>query len=387
MTPHLQIGSQMGHKNSKGTVTISNYRSRIRLRWRYQSKRYSLNLFQFNKANLLQAKKVALEIEQDINNDRFDFSLTAYNGKSKEEPTKEKTIDAYFEEWTKNYRHMDCEVNIHYHALRNTMKKWGTFNETNVVSKLNKEAFCAKTYNSRLTMLKAFGKWLVKQQIWVSNPFEDVVSKKVKKKANGSRKPFTEIELAKILDAFKQDTFNPKYSIHKHSHYYPFLYFIFKTGVRNAEAVGLRVKSIDFVANQIHITEVMARTLKGTHASARIRKETKNGKERTLPLTKDLFMLLEKQTENKQKDDLVFQSPNGLPIDDRMFQQRIFKTVLKGLGIEYRVLYASRHTFGSRCINDGINPVTTAFLMGNNPETALRNYTHQITIPKELPKI
>jgi integrase len=29
----------------------------------------------------------------------------------------------------------------------------------------------------------------------------------------------------------------------------------------------------------------------------------------------------------------------------------------------------------------------TAFLMGNNPETALRNYTHQITIPKELPNI
>jgi integrase len=29
----------------------------------------------------------------------------------------------------------------------------------------------------------------------------------------------------------------------------------------------------------------------------------------------------------------------------------------------------------------------TAFLMGNNPETALKRYTHQITIPKELPNI
>jgi hypothetical protein len=26
-------------------------------------------------------------------------------------------------------------------------------------------------------------------------------------------------------------------------------------------------------------------------------------------------------------------------------------------------------------------------LMGNNPETALRNYTHQITIPRDLPNI
>jgi integrase len=29
----------------------------------------------------------------------------------------------------------------------------------------------------------------------------------------------------------------------------------------------------------------------------------------------------------------------------------------------------------------------TAFLMGNNPETALKRYTHQINIPKDLPDI
>jgi integrase len=29
----------------------------------------------------------------------------------------------------------------------------------------------------------------------------------------------------------------------------------------------------------------------------------------------------------------------------------------------------------------------TAFLMGNSPEAALKNYTHQVKIPKELPNI
>jgi integrase len=83
----------------------------------------------------------------------------------------------------------------------------------------------------------------------------------------------------------------------------------------------------------------------------------------------------------------LFQSFNGLAIDDRMFQRRVFKPILKQLNIEDRVLYACRHTFGSRCIDAGITPVMTAFLMGNNPETALRNYTHQITIPRDLPNI
>jgi integrase len=29
----------------------------------------------------------------------------------------------------------------------------------------------------------------------------------------------------------------------------------------------------------------------------------------------------------------------------------------------------------------------TAFLMGNNPETALRRYTHQMSLPTELPDV
>jgi integrase len=157
--------------------------------------------------------------------------------------------------------------------------------------------------------------------------------------------------------------------------------------VRNAEAVGLRVGSLDFTKNIIVIKESLARTVNGTHAEARVRKATKNGKIRMLPLTEDLREVLLPMVAGKGSDDLVFQSFTGQCIDDRMFQRRVFSLVLKGLNIPHRVLYACRHTFGSRCIDAGITPVMTAFLMGNNPETALRNYTHQISIPKDLPKI
>ena len=127
--------------------------------------------------------------------------------------------------------------------------------------------------------------------------------------------------------------------------------------------------------------------MKSGSTENRVRKETKNGKERILPLTQDLLEVLEKVIVGKKQDDLVFHSPTGKSIDDHNFQNRVFKKVLNELGIKERVLYACRHTFGSRCIDQGITPVMTAFLMGNNPETALRNYTHQLNIPKELPKI
>jgi len=47
----------MGIKNPKGSVSIENYRERIRLRWRHQQKRDTLNLSIWHLLNLLQAKK------------------------------------------------------------------------------------------------------------------------------------------------------------------------------------------------------------------------------------------------------------------------------------------------------------------------------------------
>jgi len=64
--------SRIGHKNSKGLVTIFNDRNRIRLRWSYQAKRYSLSLGPYDKNNLKAAKKVVLQIELDIINGQFD---------------------------------------------------------------------------------------------------------------------------------------------------------------------------------------------------------------------------------------------------------------------------------------------------------------------------
>ena len=71
----------MGQKNLKGSVSVVEDNKRIRLRWRYLKKRYSLNLFLYNKANLLQAKKIALQIESDLVNGLFDSSLNKYKGK------------------------------------------------------------------------------------------------------------------------------------------------------------------------------------------------------------------------------------------------------------------------------------------------------------------
>ena len=107
----------MGQKNAKGTVSIENFRGRIRLRWRFQTKRYSVNLNEYKKANLLAARKTTVQIEQDILNNAFEFTLRKYSGLKASPLVISKTIVEYFEEWVTNYRQMDCNKNCDYYIV------------------------------------------------------------------------------------------------------------------------------------------------------------------------------------------------------------------------------------------------------------------------------
>lgn len=375
----------MGQKNQKGTVSIENAAGRIRLRWRYQNKRYSVSLFSFSKPNLVEAKKVALQIERDVLCNTLDVTLVRYTKRQQPVPARVKSMVTLFEEWVTDYRQMNCELNSDYYQVRNMLRRWGDINEVTILGLFNKEGVGPKTYNGRLSILKGFTSWMKKSGLWKTDPLEDVSSRKRKKTDKPDRKPFTFEEIQSILEAIRTDKFSNRSSRYPHSHYYPFIYFIFQTGCRPAEAVGLRVENVDFTTNMLFIKEVLARTVKGTNAAARVRKETKTGIERKIPINSDLKAILTPVILNKSTDELVFTSFNGLPIDDRMFQRRVFKPVLAKLGLPQRVLYACRHTFGSRCLELGIPPSSVAFLMGNSPETLLRNYTHQIKIPEILP--
>ena len=159
------MGIVLGIKNQKGTVSVENFKNRIRLRWRYQGKRYSLSLGPYDKVNLKATKKVVLQIELDMAIGQFDDSLIKFGGKlvkAVEEPKKPKTIVACFEKWVKDYKQLDCDKNSDYYHLRGTLKKWGEINPSEMLARLNTEKYSPKTYNERLSMLKGFSLWMVK---------------------------------------------------------------------------------------------------------------------------------------------------------------------------------------------------------------------------------
>lgn len=228
---------------------------------------------------------------------------------------------------------------------------------------------------------------LVKTGKIAFNPLEEVNRRKNNNPPDDKRIPLSSEEIVLFLDAIKTDEFNPPCSRYPHAHYYPFFYFIFNTGCRNSEVIGLRVKNVNLSKGYIYIREVLARTKEGTNSKARIWKTTKTGKQRIIPMTAGMKTLLQQQIKGKKPDDLVFTSHTGLCIDDRMLQRRVMKPVMEKLGIGDKVLYVARHSFSTIAIEQGFSPVEVSKIVGNSPETLIRNYLHLTNIPKRMPDI
>lgn len=216
--------------------------------------------------------------------------------------------------------------------------------------------------------------------------------KKGKPKYKTSRKqyrlPLSSEEIAALLNALRTDQFCSKFSVFKHSHYTDFVETAFLLGLRNAELIGLQVKHCDFDRRLIEISSTLARTKNCTNSAQRIRKQTKTGNIRFLPMSDRLYKTLWERCQGRNREALVFTSHKGLAIDDRALQRRVLKPILKALGLAERDLYAARHSFGSRAIEQGFPISSVSYLMGHsNIETTMRNYIHIIRKPEKLPEL
>lgn len=100
-----------------------------------------------------------------------------------------------------------------------------------------------------------------------------------------------------------------------------------------------------------------------------------------------IYAILWKSCQGKGKEELIFTSHKGLAIDDKTLQKRVLKPIIKALGLADRDLYAARHSFGSRTVEQGIPVNQVAALIGHvDSETTIKNYIHN-RMPDKLPDL
>ncbi|GAB4218199.1 MAG: hypothetical protein OHK0012_26030 [Synechococcales cyanobacterium] len=220
----------------------------------------------------------------------------------------------------------------------------------------------------RLTLIKAAWEWGEKQKRVESNPWSEA-PKRIKVPPKQAPKPFTREEIGAIIQGFRMDCY----------HYADFVEFLFGTGCRTSEAIGLRWQHVSDDCTSVWIGESLTRGE---------RKATKTNRARTITTTSRLQSLLQaRRPVQPDPEQLVFTSPKGGAIDDHNFRNRAWVKILMKLEIDYRKPYTTRHTLISHALNLGQSPLMVAQLTGHDVQTLFENYAGSVNSRPRLPEL
>lgn len=177
--------------------------------------------------------------------------------------------------------------------------------------------------------------------------------------------PFTLQEMNRILQCVRKD-------------YRPYLTFRFLTGVRSGEAHGLKWKYVDFQRNQILVRE--------TYQAGRTEYTKTDGSQREIQmsaLVREALMTMRPdgnvEDSTQYGDRYVFSTRAGTPIDNANFNDRVWKPLLRHLGLPYRRPYEMRHTCATLWLAAGESPEWIARQLGHTTtEMLFRTYSRYV---------
>ncbi|MDZ8025992.1 MAG: DUF3596 domain-containing protein [Nostoc sp. DedQUE11] len=378
-------------KASKGTVQVISSNDRLQLRFRFAGKRHYLSIgLADNSVNRKAAEAKARQIELDIVSGNFDPTLAKYKPQAAlstvaTEITRSitaKTSLAYLWEQFVEYKRPQCSPNtmrLSYGVFSNYVKNLPThdLDKANEIRDYILNTIPLYSGKRFITRLSACCEWAIESGMISENPFQGMATKINLPKSSTTKEideinPFSLQERDKIINAIENNLFCPRTSAFKHSHYAPFVRFLFLTGCRPSEAIALQWKHISQDFRQINFEQAIIKTESGKQ----VRQGLKTQERRKFPCNDSLRQLLQSnKPEEATSDSFVFPSPKGKVIDIDNFRGRIWTTVIHGLEIEYRKLYQTRHTFITHALETGkLDAKDVARLVGNSPEIIYQHY-------------
>ena len=187
-------------------------------------------------------------------------------------------------------------------------------------------------------------------------PFQNIKQLRVKRT---DISPFSLTEVQQIIAAVRPDFRN----------YFTVRFF---TGMRTGEAHGLKWKYIDFERRLILVRETVVdgeETYTKTDFS-----------QRDIQMSQVVFDALKAQeASTRSRSEFVFCSGEGQPLDNRNFVRRVWKPILRHLGLKDRRAYQCRHTAATLWLGAGENPEWIARQLGHSTtEMLFRVYSRYV---------
>ncbi|MBV8885959.1 MAG: tyrosine-type recombinase/integrase [Chroococcidiopsidaceae cyanobacterium CP_BM_RX_35] len=378
-------------KNTWGVAALESFRKRLRIRFRVnnQQKSFTLGIADTSE-NRVKGESIVRQMHLDMLSGNFDSTLVKYKPVSHltvVEAIKPKTGLDLAQLWDKYTEFRAKQVSettlkLNYARVSSHIQKLPTKSLADAVlirdSLLEKNS--AYTAKRILTQINACCNWAMRSKLIDLNPFYEMAAEiKLSKTELESLDidPFSKEEREIIIQAFKEHE--------RYNRYAAFVEFLFLTGCRTSEAVGLKWKHISPDLSKITFSETIVNV-----SSKKIRQGLKTQDKRTFPCNKQLrLFLLSIKPENLEPDSPVFTSIKGQEINAHTFNAmcwhgcvnkgRRYVGIVQKLADEgkinhYRPQYQTRHTFITLCLDAGVEVKDVARWVGNTPEIIYKHY-------------
>ena len=214
----------------------------------------------------------------------------------------------------------------------------------------------ARSINRKITTLKSFYKYLLRENVVTINPTIKIISPKTPKKLA------VFVEEANMQTLFKNDEFSDEYSQVRD---FLILEVFYDTGIRLSELINLKQEDIDFVNLTLKVLG-------------------KRNKERIIPITKALkdkilFFIETKENQgiiSKEKENFIFLTKFGKKVYPELVY-RVVNYYLSGITtINKKSPHVLRHTFATHMLNNGADLNAIKEILGHSNLSATQVYTH-----------
>ena len=221
------------------------------------------------------------------------------------------------------------------------------------IASLLEKGINPRSVNRKISTLKTYFKFLIREGELVENPMMKVVAPKSKK-----RLPvfIEEDQIASLLNEvqFEEGFVGQRNKL--------IIELFYVTGIRLSELINIKISDVDFNNQSIKVLG-------------------KRNKERIIPLSSNVVNDLNIFIENNQKNKYLFTNLEG----EKLYNKLVYRLVNKYIGeissVNKKSPHILRHTFATHMLNNGADINAIKELLGHANLSATQVYTHN-TIEK-----
>ena len=221
------------------------------------------------------------------------------------------------------------------------------------IASLLEKGLSPRSVNRKISTLKTYFKFLIREGELIENPMMKIVAPKSKK-----RLPvfIEEDQIASLLNEVQFETG----FIGQRNKLIIELFYV--TGIRLSELINIKISDVDFNNQSIKVLG-------------------KRNKERIIPLSSSMINGLNNFIVNNQKNHFLFTNLDGMKLYTKLVYRLVNKYIAKISSVNKKSPHILRHTFATHMLNNGADINAIKELLGHANLSATQVYTHN-TIEK-----